>query len=98
MVTLVVIMAIIMVLIGSVYVAMRFGRRYILIGPLCVALGVALLMFVISNRVASWALSHSAGTFEWSRNGLVRAVIILGVPAVVGYWVWIFDRSRFPDD
>lgn len=93
----VIVIAAILLGFGYMYVAARFGRRYYLVGPLCVALGVALLTLVVGDSVVDWVMDSAKGDNDWSSNGFVRGALVCSSSFVVGYWCWIIYRSRFPD-
>ena len=73
------------------------GRRWV-IGAVCAALAVALMVFVIINSVIDDLLEGAGGSGGFADNGLVRTAMFIGPTAVVGYGMWIWYRSRWPRD
>jgi hypothetical protein len=95
MTILVIIIALALGLFAWKFVAVRFGDRHVGVGMLCAALCAALLTFVVISNLYDHLLQAAHGDHNWGSNGLVRGVLVLGASVVVGYWMWVFYRSRY---
>ncbi len=94
---LVVVVAIAVVVIVYRIRAVRIRDRWFWLKASFAAIAAAVGALVLTSNFYDDVLEWAQGDRGWVENGVIRALLVLVLAMLVGYWVWILVKSKSRD-